>query len=191
MTGPTMRPPKRGVSYSEALAAAYASAPEDEVVLDTLEFIHPTFLDLSGNPTGIRVVNDNEELQAYLEADAPLNPGALATFSPVYFQFTRPPETDSGSLPEIQLRVDNVSRLLIPYLDTAVQSRVPITMIWRPYLASDLSGPHMSPVLSLTLRSISGDMNSMTARAGFTDLANRRFPWPEYTSKNFPGLSAR
>lgn len=186
-----MRPPRRGVSYSEALAAAYASAPDTEVVLDTLEFLHPTFLDNLGQPMGIRVVNDHNPLLAFLEADAPLNPSEQVTFNACYFQFTRPTESESGSLPEVELRVDNVSRLLIPYLDSAKESRVPITVIWRPYLASDLTGPHMLPVLSLTLRNVSGDMNSMNARAGFTDLTNRRFPSSEYTSAKFPGLTVR
>jgi hypothetical protein len=31
----------------------------------------------------------------------------------------------------------------------------------------------------------------MTARAGFTDLTNRRFPASEYTSAKFPGLTVR
>lgn len=186
-----MRPPRKGVSYSEAIAAAYASAPEDEVVMDTLEFLHPSFLDDSGMPTGIRVVNDHTILTAFLEVDAPLNGGEEVDFQPVYFQFKRPSESDSGSAPEVELQVDNVSRILIPYMDLAKESRTPVTMIWRPYLASDLSGPHMSPVLKLVLTQVGGDMNSMTARAGFTDLTNRRFPASEYTSAKFPGLTVR
>lgn len=188
---PTMRPPKRGVSYSEALAAAYASNPEDEIILDTLEFQHPAFVDESGQPMGIRVVNDHQILNAKLEATATLNPSEYVDFQPVYFQFTRPSETESGSLPEVEVRVDNVARILIPYLDQAKEMRSPITMMWRPYLVSDLTGPHILPVLTLTLRSVSADMNSVIAKAGFTDLANRRFPGSEYTSKKFPGLVVR
>lgn len=185
-----MRPPRRGVTYSEALAAAYATAPEDEVVLDTIELIHPAFVDADG-PVAVRVVNDHSPLVATLEADAPLNPGETVEFASCYFQFTRPPESESASLPEVEVRVDNVSRVLIPYLDLAKTSRVPITLIWRPYLTSDLTGPHMNPPLTLTLRNVGGDMNSLTARAGFTDLANRRFPSMDYTPRTFPGLVVR
>lgn len=188
---PAMRPPRRGVSYSEAIARAYVSAPEDEIILDTLEFLHPSFLDSGGQPMGLRVVNDGIALDAFLEASAPLNGGESVKFTNVSFIFRRPSETESGSLPEVEIQVDNVSRILIPYLDQAKNSRVPITMIWRPYLVSDLSGPHMNPPLQLTLRGVGGDMNKMTARAGFTALSNRRFPASEYTSKKFPALVAR
>lgn len=182
---PTMRPPRKGVSYSDALTAAYASAGEDEVTLDTLEFIHPSF------DGSVRVVNDRTPLLAFLEVTAPLNPGEEVEFKPVDFRFTRQSETDSGSLPELELFVDNVAQTLIPYLDLAKESRVPIIMIWRPYLASDTSGPHMDPVISLTLRGVFADMNSVSARAGFTDLTNLRYPASEYTSRKFPGLVVR
>lgn len=187
---PVMRPPRKGVTYSEALAAAYASAPEDEIVFDTIELLHPSFMDAGVN-VSVRAVNDHTPLLATLEATAPMNPGVEVEFKPIGFRFVRPPETESANLPEVELQVDNVSRILVPYLDQAKESRVPITLIWRPYLLSDLSGPHMDPPLQLTLRSIGGDMSTMTARAGFTDLANRRFPASEYTAKKFPGLVAR
>lgn len=187
---PIYRQPKRGVTYSEALAEAYASAPEDEIILDTLEFRHPLFVD-AGEPFGIRVVNDHTELSATLEDDAPLNGGEEVTFQAVYFTLARPSETDSGSTPEIEINVNNVARHLMPYLDAAKESRQPIEVTWRPYLASDVSGPHMNPPLTLTIRSISCDMMNVTARAGFGDLTNRRYPAIEYTSIKFPGLAAR
>lgn len=187
---PIYRAPKRGVTYSEALAEAYASAPEDEVVLDTLEFRHPSFVD-GGSPFAIRVVNDHSNLEATLEDDAPLDGGDLVTFRAVYFTFARPPESDSGSTPEVEISVNNVARHLMPYLDAAKESRDPIEVTWRPYLASDLTGPHMNPPLTLTIRSIVCDMMNVTARAGFGNLTNLRYPAIEYTSLKFPGLAAR
>lgn len=187
---PDYRAARKGITYSEALAAAYASAPEDEVILDTLEFRHPLFQD-NGVPFGIRGVNDHQDLVATLEADAPLNPGETVTFYAVYFTFTRPDESDSGSVPEIEISIDNVARHLMYYLDAAKESRIPIEVTWRPYLVSDLTGPHMNPPLTLTLRNVSCNMTSVTARAGYGELTNRRFPAIEYTAKKFPGLSAR
>lgn len=186
-----MRPPRRGVSYSEALAAAYATAPEDEVALDTIELLHPSFRDDNGDPTGVRLVNDHSNLVATLEAGAPLNAGETVTFYRCYFSFRLPPETESASLPEVELQVNNVSRLLVPYLELARTSRAPVTLVYRPYLVSDLTGPHINPPLQLTLKSIGGDMNNLTARAGYTDLSNRRFPASEYTARKFPGLVLR
>lgn len=187
----TMRTPKGGVSYSEALAAAYASAPEDEIILDTLEFNHPAFQDDTGAQIAIRVVNDFQDLIATLEADAPMNPGATVTFKKSGFEFRKPTEDSSGALPEVELQVDNISRYIVPYLDQIKESRNKITMIWRPYCVSDLTGPHINPPLQLTLKSVSATMLTMTARAGFLDISNRRFPASEYTSKKFPGLTAR
>lgn len=188
----TFRPRKRGISYSEALAAAYASAPETEILLDTLEFRHPAFVDpVTGDPIGLRAVNDHTELSAFLEADAPLDAGAEVTFYPVAFKFSRPSESNSSNAPELQLQVDNAARILVPYLDLARSSRSSILVTWRQYLASDLTTPHMLPPLTMTLKSVVADMNTVSASAGFADLTNRRFPAIEYTSLKFPGLSVR
>lgn len=187
---PIYRTAKRGISYSQAIAAAYASAPETEVLLDTLEFRHASFTSL-GTPFAARVVNDHTLLSAYLEADAPLNPGELVVFLPTRFSLTRPAETESGSVPEIEITVDNAARVLMPYLDAAKESRDPIEVTWRPYLPSDLTAPHMLPPLTLALRSVSVDMSRVTARAGFGNMTNRRFPALEYTSVTHPGLAAR
>lgn len=188
---PAMRPPRRGVSYSEALARTYAVAPEDEIALDTLELLHPMFVDEEGDPVAVRVVNDHIPLTATLEADAPLNPGATVEFKNCYFEFKRPREDESGQVPELELRIDNVARILIPYLELIKLSRTPVTAIFRPYLPSDLSGPHMNPPLTLTLKNVGGDMSSLHARASVSELTNRRFPASEYTARKFPGLVAR
>jgi hypothetical protein len=187
---PVYRTPKRGISYSEALAAAYASAPEAEILLDTLEFRHASFV-TAGLPYAVRVVNDHSELLAFLEDDAPLNAGEQVSFMPTRFTLTRPSETDSGSTPELEIVVDNAARLLVPYLDAVKESRDPVMITWRPYLASDLTGPHMLPVLTLSLTSVSMNMSQVVARAGFGNMVNRRFPALEYLSLTHPGLTAR
>lgn len=187
----SFRTPKRGVSYSEALAAAYASAPDVEPILDTLEFRHPLFVDDDGNPTSVFIVHDHDPLIATLEVDAPLFGGEEVTFQPVQFEFSRPAETESSASPEIAISVDNVARVLVPYLDLARDSKELIHVTWRPYLPSDLTTPHMVPPLTLTVTSVSVNMQSVSLKAGFADLTNRRFPSREYTSKLFPGLSAR
>lgn len=186
----TFRPRRRGIAYSEALAEAYASAPEQAIILHTLEFRHSSFI-VNGVPVAPRVVNDHTKLEAYLEPGAPLNGGELVEFLPVRFSFSLPSESESGRSPEMTVTVDNVARILIPYLDLAKDSRDPIYMTWRPYLADDLTTPHMDPPITLTLRGISADMTTVSARAGFADLTNRRFPAQEYTSVDHPGLSAR
>jgi hypothetical protein len=187
---PIYRAAKRGVSYSEALAEAYASAPEDEIILDTLEIRHELFQQ-AGVPFAIRVVNDHTALEAVLEDDAPLNAGTTVRFEPVYFNMTRPSESESGQTPEVDLSVSNVSRYILPYIDLLKGNRNPIQVTWRPYLASDLSGPHMVPPLTLSVRGITADLLTVNMRVGLGELTNRRYPALEYTAKKFPGMAAR
>lgn len=44
------------MSLEKALKEAYASAPQDRVVFDTLELRHPAFVDEHGERTAVRVV---------------------------------------------------------------------------------------------------------------------------------------
>lgn len=188
---PSFRPPRRGVAVSTALAQAYASAPEDEIVLDTLELLHPSFVDDVGEPIRVRVVNDHTDLTATLEIGAPLDSEQTVVFKAARFRFQRPPESESAALPEVEVQVDNVSKYLMPYLDRAKESIVPITLIWRPYCVSDLSAPHMDPPITLTMRGATATMTSIQARAGFADLGNSRFPAIEYVANRFKGLVVR
>ncbi len=188
---PTFLTPKRGLAYSQAIAEAYASAPEEVVILDTLEFRHPLFIDPTGAVVAVRVVNDHTVLRAALEADAPADPGRFVDFQPVRFGFRRPAESDSAQIPEVEISVSNVSFILTRYLDMSNESRFPVSVTYRPYLSNDLTAPHMQPPLTLTLRSATADVSTVTLRAGFGDMNNRRFPRMDYTSLRHPGLAVR
>jgi len=123
---PVYRTPKRGLQYSQAIAEAYASAPEDLVIIDTLEFTHPSFKDpVTGALVALRVVNDHKIFTGTLESTAPFDAGQTVVFQPVKFQFTRPSENEGGTTPEIEITVSNVSTILIPYLDEAKETRIP------------------------------------------------------------------
>lgn len=171
-------------TLSQALAEAYASAPADDVILHTLEFRHPSFT------TPIRVVRDYADLTATLEAGAPLNAGQAVTFVAFAFDF-RLPDVLSSGVPEIEITIDNVSRDIIGYLDQAAQSASLIEVTYRPYLASDLTGPQMDPPLTLVVREATADVFRVVCKAGFGDLANRKFPSQLYTAERFPGLVAQ
>lgn len=171
--------PRPGATLSDAIQEAYASAPCDVVILHTIQLDHPSF------DRPVRVVRDHQNLTAFLEN------GDEVEFIALPFDFTLPPESETGGVPEIMVSVDNVSRILTPYLDMAVQTLTPVTMTYRPYLSTDLTTPHMDPPLTLTLKNITVTPLRVTARATFSDLANRRFPGEDYSSINFPGLVAR
>lgn len=170
-------------SLDDALKEAYASAPADDVILHTLEIRHSTFTQ------PIRVVRDHQDLVAFLEADAPANPGEEVTFVRLAFDFTLP-EVSKSTSPEIEIGLDNVTGEIAGYLDSAANSPDLIEITYRPYLASDLSGPQMNPPLTLVIRSVSANVFRATARAGYADLANLKFPSETYDTERFAGLSA-
>lgn len=170
-------------TLTAALQEAYASAPSDEVVLHTLEIRHPDFA------TPIRVVRDHANFTAYLEDDAPEDPGAEVTFVAFPFDFILP-DVSKTAVPEIEIILDNISGELLGYLDAAAQSADLIEVTYRPYLASDTSGPQMDPPLTLVVREVEADVFRVRARAGFGELGNRKFPAEVYTASRFPGLAS-
>jgi len=184
-------PPLNGVSHSDALKEAYVHAETTAVIHTTVELNNDDFTDADGNPTGIRLVRDFQDLQATLEDDAPLNPGEEVTFIGLPFEFTRPSERDGGEPPEVQLAIDNVSCEVMRQLKQTQGSLNVTTVTIREYLSTDTSAPHIDPPLVLELQGAVADVDRVTARASFGSLANSRFPADNYDAERFPGLSAR
>jgi hypothetical protein len=175
-------------NYSAALKEAMASAPVDEVILQTLEIQHPAFIDDDGNPTSIRVVRDNQDLQARLEGTASLNAGEVVTFTGMAFSVTLP-GFETGQLPQLQTTVDNASREVTKHLEQAIQQSGSIKVIWRMYLASDpLEGPENNPPYVMILTSAKVTLLQVTGTATLDDLQNLSFPNRLYTTTDFPGL---
>ena len=176
------------MSYEEALAEAYASAPVDEVALHTLEIYHPTFKDDSGNPTAIRIVNGYDSYTLRLEADALLNPGEYVEWTGMAFELELS-GFDEGKVPYIKVAIQNVTREITRYLETAIETLDPISITYRPYLASDPSGPQMNPPLHMTLSKVKVDVFQATGQATLEDVHNWPFPNRKYTPNDFPGLA--
>lgn len=185
---PTYDDSVNGLAYSEALKEAYAVAPVDVVILHTLEIYHPTFVDDDGNPTAARIVRDNQDMIATLENTAIVNGGEQVLFKALPFDFILPSESDNSSSPELTMTIDNVSRELVRLLNLSIGSTDLIQITYRPYLSTDLTGPHINPPLTLTLRSVNVSLTRVTAKAGFQDFINRKFPKLDYTNEKFPGL---
>lgn len=159
----------------EAVKEAYACAPSDEVHLETLEISHP------GLPTPIRLVKNRENITATLETEE------VVEFEGAAFRMSRPAAGENG-LQVLTLSIDDVDRRVSDFMNAAKAFTTPVTCVFRPYLASDLSEPQMDPPLVLYLRDISADDYQVTAKATFTDLLNRRFPSECYVRSKFPSL---
>lgn len=168
-------------ALSEAIKEAYASAGSDSVILETLEFRHPSFL------APIRVVNDHANLTAALEAGAPLNGGEAVEFLRFAFRFTRPEVTNLGSA-EVDIEIDNADSSIIAYLDVAAQTDQLIEGSYRLYLSGDLSAPQNDPPLSFVLNDVEATVFYVRGRASFGDFSNYRFPTQVYDQERFVGL---
>lgn len=166
---------------SQAIKEAYASAPDEIVILHTIELRHAAF------SVPIRVVLGYETLIARLEATAPVDAGLDVEFEPFAFRFS-PPDVKSDGLPELELEIDNVSQEIEDQLELAAASAQAVDITYRPYLSTDLTAPHMDPPLTLQLKSVEANDFRVRARAGFRDLVNRSFPGEDYTWTRFPGL---
>jgi len=172
---------------SEALAEAYASAPADAVIFDTIEIRHPAFIDDDGKPTAIRVVIGYEEIEARLEDDAPMDAGKVVKFIPGAFRFSLP-GFEAGSVPTMRISLDNASREVTSHLEQAIAQTARIEVTYRTYLASDLSAPQMDPPYTMTLTNVHADVFQVTGTATLSDVHNWPFPRRRYTPDDFPGL---
>ena len=165
-------------TLSEALKEAYASAPSAEIIYHTLEINHPDFT------TPILVVRDTIDLTAFLE-------DGITQVTYVAFAFDIvPPEVQATQMPMCKIEIDNVSRDILAQVELAIGSPDLITVTYRQYLSSDLSGPQNDPPLTLTVFDISANVFRITATCGYGDFLNKRFPSEEYAAERFPGLIA-
>lgn len=169
-------------TLSQAIREAYASATAVPIY-HTLEIWHPAF------SAPIYVVRDLSDLTATIEAGAARNAGAAVTFVAFAFNIV-PPEVDKAGIPQCVIEFDNVSRDILANIELAMQSTQSISVIYRAYLADDLSGPENDPPYELTILSIVADVFKVQATAGFPSLANLRFPRLDYSADVFPGLLA-
>ncbi|TNC93411.1 MAG: hypothetical protein FD119_4053 [Stygiobacter sp.] len=96
---------------------------------------------------------------------------------------------DTAPVPEITLSLDNVGQELADALEAAAISQDVIEVTWRPYLSTDLEGPHMDPPITLTLTEVEADTLRVTGRARMLDIGNKAFPSITYTARRFPGLA--
>ena len=176
----------KGVSYSDAWKEAAAVAPVDRVILVTLEFNHSTFGDQIP-----RIVADRRPFLAVLEADAPFNASELVNFAAIPVEVVLPEEGIESAAPVVTMKLDNVSGILTPYLDMALETLEPIKVIIREYASDVTTGPARLPPIHMVVRSATVGETAVILQAGYSDPTNTGFPSKEYIATQYPGLSAR
>ena len=125
-----------------------------------------------------------------MEASAPADPGDLVTFIGCPIEVTLPEHSTSG-VPEAELSVDNVSRLLMPQIRRANETTEPIMATYREYLLSRRTiGPELV-VDGFAVRRARATLMRVSASLGFFDLLNARWPTEIYTTEDYRGLGQR
>lgn len=164
-------------ALTDAIREAYATAPTDVVYLETLEISHPDVEET------VYLVKDRQNHDLTLEGA-----GGVKTFEACPFRFSLPASGDNG-VQELSLAVDNVDRRISDFLNTAKESLDPVTVTYRPYLASDPTTPQLNPPLVLYLTDVVITAVEVSGKATFADILNKKFPTEIYTRARFPSLA--
>lgn len=169
-------------TFSEAAQEAFASAPSHEIIYYTIEMLHPAF------EVPIRLVQGNDTIIARLEKDADINPGEMVEFIGAPWELSLP-KTEEGTIPEIQLTFDNVSREIAKHMSEAVQQEEPVKVVFRPYLDSALdAGPQMKIPIEMEILDATANNYQIQLTANVEDIFHAAFPLERYTNERFPTL---
>lgn len=170
-------------SFSEALEEAYASAPKGEIILNTVEILHPSF------EVPIRLVRNNRNIIAKLEKDAYENPNEMVEFIGAPWDFIMP-SIEEDRVPEFGITFDNVSKEITKAISEAVKLPTPVIMIFRPFLASALEyGSQLDPPIEMEIAKASADNFKIKITANMEDTFYAAFLTQRYTDERFPAVN--
>jgi len=166
-------------NLEDAIKEAFAIAPSNKVIINTLEIRQGDDSNAVQEPIYIAQVR-----RSFTAKD---ENGNDITFEPSGFQFSLPPSTEEG-FQSLNVAIDNIGRRVSDYINTAKSEEEPVKLIYRPYMSNDLSGPQMNPPLVLWLKDVKVNQFQVTGRATFMDVVNKKFPLELYTRERFPTL---
>lgn len=162
---------------SQALREAYAVAPADTVVLDTLE------VSTTGQPSVFLTNN-------YVGFSAALETGSAEAFQAIPFKL-KLPDKSSGDLPTMAITIANPNQLVSNYLRAANAAQTPVKVKFRPFLATN-GGVTITPQLPVPMTFHIGPvklgLEQVEVQCLFPNIANKKFPNESYTVRLFPGL---
>lgn len=177
------------IPQTDALKEAYAVAPSNVVILETIELRHPAFLDESNNVIALRFVNDFQDLTATLEATAPMNPGQAVVFTRFAFEPELPDVNNSGPV-QLKLRICNATKEILQYAREAAKTPSKLYVTYRIYLNTDTSQPHSRPYTFVGSSVETPDIATVQLVCSLPNLSNKKFPAENYTARRYPGLVA-
>lgn len=184
-------------TLSEALQEAYASAPSDQPIIETLSLWHPG-LEVEGEASELYLYNGftGDRLRAdgvaekdfRLEAAARLFPGAVVAFVAIPFSVVLP-SVASQQIAKGKLVIDGVGREVADIMIAASAAGAEIEITYREYLEGlEDDGPQNDPPLVFTLQNVTCTATQASGDISVAAIGNRRFPRERYESSRFPSL---
>ena len=154
------------------LKTVYASAPEDELILITLEIrLSPTDV--------VRVVQGFENHMLGVD-------GVYQEFTASAISVALPSSNTSGQQ-TLRFSIGGINSLIQRHIDAALESSAPITLIYREYLESDKSAPARQPYI-MTISGIQLEGDEAQIEASYWDILNYSWPRQRYTEETAPGI---
>lgn len=162
-------------SLTDAIKEAFTLAPIQRVIIHTLEI----------RQTGVQnTIYISRTRRSVVARD---EDGEWHTFEPAGFQFSLPPSDEEG-FQSLNIAIDNIGRQVSDFIEAARSEPIPVEVVYRPYLSTDLATPQMSPPIVLYLKDVSVNAMQVTGRATFADIVNKKFPLELYNRSRFPAL---
>ncbi len=171
----------------QAIAEAYASAPQDEIILHALEINHRSFTQ------PVRVIRwpvsgpEPERFRCLLEDDAPYNPGQVVEFIGLPFEPIIPAR-DTENPGQFAIRIDNVGDALDEYLENAALHGGKISAVYREYIKGQEAEGPAQVWRSITLHSPRQEGQSIIMDGATLDWMFLKFG-RLYKVKDYPGLA--
>lgn len=153
------------------LDTVYASAPTDEVLIATLEI-------LTAEPQ--RICSGFDDITVTLETSEQV------TFLARGIDVALPTKDTSGNQ-SLTFAIDNVAGVAQAQIDAALEAGTKVLVVYRSYLASDLTAP-AEPPLTMTLVGGVMEGSRLEIQAAYYDLLNTAWPRDRYTVEFAPGL---
>lgn len=172
----------------EAIEVYYASAPANEIRIQSLEIRDEKAI-ADGEPDAtIRLAEGYFELNENGEEGIVLGleDGKKYFFRSSAIGVSLPGNSVKGKQ-NLQYQIDNVTGEARHFIDRALAGGGKVTVTYRVHLSSDLNAPSKPP-LTLTCISEKDNIQSVSVVASFHDLVNKAWPKRRYKPSITPGL---
>jgi len=172
---------------SKALREAY-TYNRDDIILQTIEIQHESFIAINQQPFALRVVHDNEDLSAKIESYHNIDPGQIVVYKKSAFDIKLPEK--SNSIPEMKIIIDNVANDFWVVFENAIRYRSPITVYYREYLKSraEICAEINPTTFDFQIQTISANLTKVEALGNILLYQNKRILNKKIEKTTFPGL---